>query len=163
MELLFKTSGIYNLGMKNRAALPPTYLFNALAIMVLLHFFVPVHEITPYPWNLIGLAPLTLGIALNLLADNALKKYDTTVKPLEESTALITTGAYKISRHPMYLGMVLILIGVALLMASLSPCIVIPVFIIIMDRLFISVEERMLKNQFGDAWTAYKTKVRRWL
>jgi len=112
---------------------------------------------------MVGIIPLALGIAFNFGADTALKKYGTTVKPFKKSTALITTGVYKYSRNPMYLGTVLILIGVALLMGSLSPCIIIPGFIFIMDRLFIRAEEGMLNAQFGDAWTAYKAKVRRWL
>lgn len=149
--------------MNNGPILPPAYLFTALSMMVLLHLFIPVYEVTPPPWNMVGIIPLALGIAFNFGADTALKKYGTTVKPFKKSTALITTGVYKYSRNPMYLGTVLILIGVALLMGSLSPCIIIPGFIFIMDRLFIRAEEGMLNAQFGDAWTAYKAKVRRWL
>lgn len=143
--------------------MPPLYLFTSLAIMVLLHFFVPVYPVTPYPLNAIGLIPLAMGIALNLAADNALKKHGTTVRPFEESTTLITTGVYKYSRNPMYLGMVLIIIGVALLMGSLSPYIIVPGFIAIIERVFISGEEAMLQQKFGHDWTAYREKVRRWL
>jgi protein-S-isoprenylcysteine O-methyltransferase Ste14 len=73
--------------------------------------------------------PLATGIALNLVADAALKKHGTTVKPFEESSALVTTGAYGICRHPMYLGFALILVGLALLMGSLGPFVVVPLFV----------------------------------
>ena len=63
----------------------------------------------------------------------------------------------------MYLGFVLILFGLSLLLGSISPYIVVMVFAILMDVVFIRVEERMLEAKFGDAWKAYKSKVRRWI
>jgi protein-S-isoprenylcysteine O-methyltransferase Ste14 len=149
--------------MERSHVLPPAYLFTSLATMVLMHFFIPVYEVTPAPWNIIGLAPLALGMALNLAADAALKKHGTTVKPFEESASLVTTGVYSYSRNPMYLGMIMILVGVALLMGSLSPYCIIPVFIFIMNGSFIRPEESMLNKQFGATWTEYTKKVRRWL
>jgi len=143
--------------------LPPTYLLVSIAAMVVLHFLLPVTTIIPLPWNVIGIIPLALGIAINIVADSALHQASTTVKPFEESTALVTSGAYRISRHPMYLGFVLILIGVAILLGSLSPCVVILIFAALMDQIFIKVEERMLEARFGGEWQAYKLKIRRWI
>ena len=143
--------------------LPPTYLFSAIAVMAVLHFLFPLAKIVPPPWNLLGAVPLVFGIILNLLADRAFKKRETTVKPFEESTALITSGVFRISRHPMYLGMLLILAGIGILMRSLSPFLVIPVFGILMERVFITVEEGMLERQFGGAWLQYRDKVGRWI
>jgi len=149
--------------MKHGRMLPPTYLFNALAAMVFLHLFVPLYTVTHYPWNIFGVVPLSTGIFLNLAADRSLKKRNTTVKPFEASSALVTTGVYRFSRHPMYLGMIFILTGVALLLESLSPYIIIPIFALLMDRTFISAEESMLGTRFGDEWKKYKSTVRRWL
>ena len=143
--------------------LPPAYLFASLASMVLLSLFIPLYALIPYPWNATGLLPLALGVALNASTDNVLKKHDTTVKPFEVSTTLITTGVFNFSRNPMYLGMVLILIGAALLLGTLSPLITIPLFAITMDRIFIFAEEKMLEKRFGDEWKQYKTNVRRWI
>ncbi len=149
--------------MNSKRALPPTYLLVSIVVMVVLHFLFPVTTIIPLPWNVIGIIPLALGIVINIVADSALHKADTTVKPFEESTALVTHGAYRISRHPMYLGFVLILIGVAILLGSLSPYVVILIFAILMDQVFIKVEERMLKAKFGGEWQAYTLKTRRWI
>jgi protein-S-isoprenylcysteine O-methyltransferase Ste14 len=149
--------------MKHGRILPPTYLFNALAAMVFLHLFAPIYTVTHYPWNTFGIVPLATGVFLNLAADRSFKKRDTTVKPFEVSSALVTTGVFRFSRHPMYLGMVFILIGVALLLGSLSPYIIIPIFALLMNSTFISAEESMLDTRFGDEWRAYKSSVRRWL
>lgn len=104
-----------------------------------------------------------MGVSLNLIADIAFKKDQTTVKPFEASTSLVVTGVFQISRHPMYLGMVLILLGIAILMGTLTPLVVVAVFGILMELVFVRTEERMLEEQFGATWLAYKTKVRKWV
>ena len=103
------------------------------------------------------------GIAINLIADSNLRKAQTTVKPYEESAVLVTSGAYRISRHPMSLGFVCILVGVAIVLGSLLPWMVVPIFPIVVDGVFIRVEEKMLEQKFGQAWLEYKSKVRRWV
>ncbi len=149
--------------MSNGRILPPMYLFTSLACMVLLQFFLPVYQLISYPWNAIGIIPLMLGMTLNISADRAFKKIGTTVKPFEVSTTLVTSGVFRYSRNPMYLGMVMILTGVAFLLGALSPFIIIPIFAITMDRVFIVSEENMLDQRFGGKWQQYKENVRRWI
>ena len=131
--------------------------------MTALHFLWPGVVIFLVPWNLFGLIPLTTGIILNLVADGAFHKAGTAVKPLEESTVLLTSGVFRISRNPMYLGFALVLAGVALLLGSLTPWVAVPAFVLVTDRLYIAVEERMLEARFGPAWKEYTAKVRCWI
>jgi protein-S-isoprenylcysteine O-methyltransferase Ste14 len=63
----------------------------------------------------------------------------------------------------MYLGMVMILTGVAFLLGALSPFIIIPIYAITMDRIFIVTEENMLDERFGSKWEQHKANVRRWI
>jgi protein-S-isoprenylcysteine O-methyltransferase Ste14 len=149
--------------MKDKRALPPTYLLIAIVLMLVLHFPLPVYKVVPVPWNIFGIVPLACGIVLNLIADSDFHHAQTTVKPFEQSTALITTGVFRITRNPMYLGYVLILVGVALIVRSLTPYAVIVVFAILMDRMLIRVEEQMLESQFVEAWLKYGKRVRRWV
>jgi protein-S-isoprenylcysteine O-methyltransferase Ste14 len=149
--------------MNSHKLLPTHYLLFAILIMVALHFLFPGTIIVPIPWNLLGLVPLAGGIVINLMADSAFHKAGTTVKPFQESTALITDGVFRISRHPMYLGFVLVLIGIAVLLGSRTPWFIVPLFAVLMDRVFIVVEERMLQARFGQAWSEYKAQVRRWI
>ena len=134
----------------------------AIIAMLILNFTFPVAWIVPTIWNLIGIVFLVSGITLNLIADNSFKQAETTVKPYQESSCLVTSGAYKISRNPMYLGMVLILTGIALLLRSLSPFLMIIPFAVLIDQIYIRAEERMLAETFGAKWRAYKAKTRRW-
>jgi protein-S-isoprenylcysteine O-methyltransferase Ste14 len=156
---------ILNTGMKSmsKKIMPTTYLLIALILILLLHFTYPIAHIIKGPWNLIGLIPLVLGIILNLVADRSLKQHHTTVKPFQESNALIVDGAYGISRHPMYLGFVLILIGVSLLVGSISPYIIVLLFAVLVEVVFIRGEEEMLEARFQEAWVQYRSKVRKWI
>jgi protein-S-isoprenylcysteine O-methyltransferase Ste14 len=147
--------------MKN--PLPPTWFLGAIAAMAVCHFLVPAQQLVTWPWRLAGIVPVVAGAVLNVLADRAFKRYQTTVKPFEVSTELVTSGVFRISRHPMYLGMVLVLGGIALLLGSLTPWLIFPVFMAAMELLFIRVEENMLTSTFGDAYLQYKAQVRKWL
>lgn len=148
---------------QDQRLLPPVYFLFALILMVLLYFFLPVVHWFWWPWNLAGIAPMLFGVALNIVADTQLKRHKTTVKPFQPSSALITDGVFCISRNPMYLGMVCILIGLGICLESLTPLVVIPLFVWWLTVHFIVPEEQDLAEQFGHAYTAFNTKVRRWM
>jgi protein-S-isoprenylcysteine O-methyltransferase Ste14 len=107
--------------------------------------------------------PVILGILANIPADRDLKNAHTTVKPFENSSVLLTAGVFRLSRNPMYLGMVLILIGEAWIFGSLSPFVVVILFAVLMQFLFIVTEEKMLEARFGNEYKQYKQKVRQWI
>lgn len=143
--------------------LPPTYVLLAILLIVALHFLYLGNMIVPRYWNLLGILPIGFGIWINLSADRAFHRAQTTVKPFEEPAALIVDGTYGISRHPMYLGFVAILIGVAILLGSLTPYLIVIPFAVLMDVVFIRVEEQNMARKFDTDWVAYKQKVRRWI
>jgi protein-S-isoprenylcysteine O-methyltransferase Ste14 len=131
--------------------------------MGILHLLWPGRNFISFPWTLLGMLPIAVGISFNLVADQAFHKAGTTVKPSEQPTVLVTDGLFRFSRNPMYFGFVLLLAGVAVLLGSLTSWLVVPAFGIAMDRGFIAMEERRLEQTFGQAWTEYRKKVRRWL
>ena len=147
----------------DKRVLPPAVLAVALIVMVALHFAWPVAQLLRFPMTLVGLLPLAAGIALNLSVDRAFKTHRTTIKPFERPSFLVTTGPFRFSRNPIYLGMVLLLLGVALLLGALTPFAVVPLFALWIDRGVIRFEERMLAETFGDAWQSYRRRVRRWI
>jgi protein-S-isoprenylcysteine O-methyltransferase Ste14 len=115
-------------------------------------------------WRIAAGLPLLLaGAVLNVWADQLFKRAGTTVKPFEPSTALIVTGPFALTRHPMYLGMALALAGVALALGSATPWAVLPVFAWLITRRFIIPEERKMEATFGARYLEYAVKVRRWL
>ena len=147
----------------NKKILPPTWLLISILLMIGLHFVIPVATILPPFWGLLGLIPLALGIAIDYKAHHAFQQAHTPVQPFGKPTTLVTWGAFLFSRNPMYLGFVLILTGVAVLLGSLAPFLVIIAFYVWIERGYIAFEERALAEAFGPAWLAYKGSTRRWL
>jgi len=147
----------------NQKVLPPVYFFGALILMAGLHFFLPVKQIIFMPYGLAGLIPLALGIWLNLWTDSLFKQKNTTVKPFEKPSCIICQGPFKVSRNPMYLGMVFIVLGIAVLCGT-ATCFAVPlIYGIMIDRFFITREEEILSRAFGMQYVEYKTQVRRWI
>ena len=112
-----------------------------------------------------ALALAALGAGLDLSGLWAFRRARTTFSPMrpERSAAVVQTGIYRITRNPMYLGLVLILLGLALYLASpwalLGPL----VFAAYITRFQIMPEERVLAARFGAAYADYSARVRRWL
>lgn len=142
---------------------PPIYLFVSLVSIVVLHLFFPGAQIMPTPWNALGMIPVVMGVVLNLLADRSFKVHQTSVKPMRETTALITGRVFLLSRHPMYLEFVLILLGAAILAGSATPFLVVAAFFAIMDSVSVRFEKKKLSRTFEWAWSEYAAEVRRWI
>jgi protein-S-isoprenylcysteine O-methyltransferase Ste14 len=87
----------------------------------------------------------------------------TTINPFGRASCLVTMGPYRFSRNPMYLGLVAILVGVVLLLGSVSPVLVVPAFAWLMQKRVIEPEERQLEEAFGEEYRTYRQRVRRWL
>jgi protein-S-isoprenylcysteine O-methyltransferase Ste14 len=148
---------------KLKIILPPTYLLILLVCVIVFNYTFPIIQIFPTPWNAFGILPLALGLLITVGSDNQIKKAKTTIKPFEKPTFLVTDGWFSISRNPVYLGFILILVGVSILLGTLSPLIISVYFPIILYMKFIRFEEEMLANTFGEAWKTYNQKVRRWI
>jgi len=104
-----------------------------------------------------------LGIWLAAREKNRFVAAGTTFYPGKDASKLITEGAYRYTRNPMYLGMVLGLIGLWPLTGGYWPLVPFVLFISVITLKFILAEERRLEALFGDDYRAYKTKVRRWI
>ncbi|MEM7683174.1 MAG: isoprenylcysteine carboxylmethyltransferase family protein, partial [Planctomycetota bacterium] len=104
-----------------------------------------------------------LGSALCALGAGHFASRRTTILPRRDSRVLVTTGVFALSRNPMYLGMAVILVGVCFIAGSATVWLVPIAFVAVIDRQLIGVEERMLRERFGQAYEAYRGRVRRWL
>ena len=149
--------------MATRRLMPPVYFLVALVTMVVLNAFLPIVQVIESQTRFAGVLLILFGGWLAATGSRLFDKHNTTVRPFEESTALIKEGPYRFSRNPMYLGMVVLLVGVATILGTLTPIIVIPVFMWVITMRFIVHEEKALEQQFGREYTDYQKSVRRWL
>ncbi len=106
-----------------------------------------------------------MGLSLGVMGVTQFRKAQTTPNPqaLEKVSSLVTSGIYRYSRNPMYLGLVLILLGWAFYLSHFLAFVLLPVFILYMTRFQIQPEEQMMARKFGKTYQAYLNKVRRWI
>lgn len=143
--------------------LPPTYLFASLLLMGALRLFVPGPQVASAPWTLIGIAPMVLGIGLNILGDAQFKRAKTAISPFQAPSALVTSGVFRWSRNPMYVGMVLLVLGVGILLGRATPLVVPVLLFLVLAFRFVPQEEQAMAAHFGEAYRGYTASVRRWL
>ena len=144
-------------------ALPPTYFTIAVALMATSHYAFPVAQIVGFPHRLLGMLPLLAGVAIGFWGWKTFRAAGTTIIPFQRSTHLVSDGPFRFSRNPIYSGMVIILLGIAIGFGSLGPFVLIPLFASTIQRRFIIPEEKMLAATFGAEYEEYRSQVKRWL
>jgi protein-S-isoprenylcysteine O-methyltransferase Ste14 len=142
---------------------PPFYFLSCLTLSVAFHFLWPVGQLIDWPYRLFGLVLIAAGGWLNIRADAIFKQVRTTVKPRGMPTSLVSWGPFKLSRHPMYLGMTAILLGAAIFLGSLTSFIGAMLLWIILQFVFIVHEEHAMASQFGKAYDEYRERTRMWI
>jgi len=105
------------------------------------------------------------GVVTSALGVVSFSRARTTVNPTRpgSSTCLVRSGLYTFTRNPMYLGFLLVLVGWAIFLSNALAFLLLPAFILYMNRFQIEPEERALASLFGQEFVAYKSRVRRWL
>lgn len=144
---------------------PPVILAIFAAAVAALPRIVPQASL-PFPGQrAIAIACIVLGIGIAATGVRAFRRARTTINPLDPDAAssLVTTGIYRWTRNPMYLGMAACLLGIACWRSTLPGYLLVPGFCAYMSRFQIGPEERALAANFGQQFGAYSAKVRRWL
>jgi protein-S-isoprenylcysteine O-methyltransferase Ste14 len=147
--------------------LPPIWFFIFLGIALLLHFYVLENNFDFFPSvlrRIIGALLVIWGLSLSLGASKRFKEEDTEILPTSATNrVLIVNGPYKRTRNPIYLGLVLLLLGIGVLMSAPAVLVAALLQFLVLNFLFIPFEEKKMEKQFGEQYTSYKDKVRKWL
>jgi protein-S-isoprenylcysteine O-methyltransferase Ste14 len=145
---------------------PPVAVGLAAALaMWLASRAVPSVVLPPIAREIIAPALVAVGAFISLAGVASFLRAKTTVNPTKPGSAstLVTTGVYRFTRNPMYLGLLLVLLGWATFLSNGLAFIVVPLFVLYMNRFQIVPEERALSALFGAEFDAYAARVRRWL
>ena len=112
-----------------------------------------------------AVAVALVGLVLNIVPKLAFQRAGTTVNPLRPAlaTSLVTSGIYRYTRNPMYLGQAVILLAWALYLHNLAALVVVPAFLLYISRFQIRPEERYLSARFPDEYAAFCRHASRWL
>jgi protein-S-isoprenylcysteine O-methyltransferase Ste14 len=142
---------------------PPAYYVAAFLVGVALELIFP----TSWPSTGVRVAAAVIGggawLALDGAATVIFRRAGTSMIPMKPTTALVTSGPYRFTRNPMYVGMAFLYVALAFAFGVMWALVFLPAVIVCIDRLVIAREEPYLDRKFGQSYRDYKTRVRRWL
>lgn len=143
---------------------PPVIYIGALLLGFAIHAGSPIWIFpTPRAHVILGGFLFALSAAFARWAFLTMRRLGTTANPTKPSEALATGGPFQFSRNPIYVAMTGLYIGLDFMVNSAWPLILLGPLLLLMDWGVIRREERYLSGKFGDAYTDYKSRVRRWL
>lgn len=150
----------------SRFVWPPVIFIAAASLAAILAWFtalpfVPVTLI--WPARILAIVLLGVGLLIALAAEIQFKNAGTAVRPDKPTSTIVTTGVYRWSRNPMYLGMSLCMAALALGLNSIWFLVMLVGAVFAVTKLAIEREEAYLERKFGERYTSYKSTVRRWL
>lgn len=143
---------------------PPLYYGAAFAAGMVLHATTVPLPIGARPATaVLGVLGLAAGTLLALAGVGDVVRHHTTIVPHHAVSALVTTGAYRFSRNPMYAGLAIAYFGGTLLVDTWWPLGTLPIALLAIRRVVIDPEERYLAARFGQSYADYRARVPRWL
>lgn len=145
---------------------PPIFQMVITAgFMWILAVLLPTMSIARFASALVALVLASIGVAVAILGVQAFLAADTTIDPRipNQSSSLVTKGVYSISRNPMYLGFLLMLVGWGVFLFNIMSFLLLPLFVMYMNRFQITPEERYMRKKFGQEYSQYAAAVRRWV
>ena len=144
---------------------PAALMFVTGGLMWLVSWSLPAGAVVVPGRILLAVTPAIAGAIVSALGVMAFRQASTTVNPMkpESTSSLVSSGLYRVSRNPMYLGFLLILLGWALFLANMLVFLPLTGFLLYMNRFQIEPEERALALRFGKSFATYTAEVRRWL
>ena len=142
---------------------PPIIALMFIVIAYFLGRFVPLPLPVPGILRSMGLVLTFVGFLLGIGAFMEFRKARTTLDPHGSSKQVVTSGIYRFTRNPIYLGFLLMVIGLPLNSGLYWGIVMAPFYVFIMNGLIIQHEEAYLERKFGETYTSYTSRVRRWL
>ncbi|WP_372827826.1 isoprenylcysteine carboxylmethyltransferase family protein [Polaromonas sp.] len=146
--------------------IPPPAVALVIALLMWLTSFLFGSIPIPLVYRLsAALVLLVIGQGISISGIVSFRRARTTLNPFKPATssALVTGGIFSFTRNPMYLGLLLTLLGWAAFLASPPTLVFLFLYVVYINRFQIDPEERVLSSIFGDGYAAYKTRVRRWV
>jgi protein-S-isoprenylcysteine O-methyltransferase Ste14 len=141
---------------------PPVLTFIFIVLAYVANWFIPL-QFEAMWLKYLGLGIAIVGFLLPFIAIREFIKARTTVDPHGSVTSIISSGIYRYTRNPIYLGFLLMLIGFLLFSNTLWGLILAPVLVLSFNYFVIKHEEAYLEKKFGEQYTSYKSRVSRWL
>jgi len=142
---------------------PPLVLLALIAAGGLIHLLAPLAILPDSVPNAVGLLPIAAAIALFMLSVREFSRHNTPVRGSEPVMTIVASGPYRLSRNPIYLSMLVLQVGIALIVNSAWMFAAVAVMFAYLSLGVIAREESYLTGKFGEQYLRYKASVRRWV
>lgn len=142
---------------------PPLLYGGAFLLGLVLTRLLPLGRLPATPARIAGALCVAAGLGIAWRGEQVMHRAGTNVRPDLPSTALVTDGPFRFTRNPLYVGLTLLYAGVALLIPSTWPLLLLIPVLLVMRWGVIAREERYLERKFGEPYRTYLGRVRRWL
>jgi protein-S-isoprenylcysteine O-methyltransferase Ste14 len=155
---------LYPMNARSTLPFPPPFLALGLILVAGAAAIALPSLPIPIPYHaLLGLVVLAIGVGTAVAGFSTFKRSGTPVRPGAEPLQLVTTGPYRLTRNPMYLGLLFFLVSGFFFSQSLYFLAPPVVFFLVINIWQIPFEEKLLVDRFGEPYRAYCGRVRRWL
>jgi protein-S-isoprenylcysteine O-methyltransferase Ste14 len=158
------------MGPKDAAAVrifPPALPLMTILLGITLNYLLPIHlqlpQVTPTRYWVGGLIVVGSILGLGWRSVTRIRRSGQSENPYKPTTQIIKGGPFRITRNPMYLQMVLVCVGLAIILWNIWILLLTPLCALLLQRLVIVPEEAYLESKFGDNYLEYKRRVRRWI
>ncbi|MDR7151738.1 protein-S-isoprenylcysteine O-methyltransferase Ste14 [Hydrogenophaga palleronii] len=142
--------------------LPPVIWFATVLLMLALHLHQPVAVWLPRPFNWIGLLLVVAGVGMAQWHARHFRRIGTNIDTFGEPGELTRDGLFRRTRNPMYMGMLMAMLGVAVVLGTLTPLAGPLVFFLLVQFWYVPLEERAMAKKFGQRYAEYRQAVPRW-
>jgi protein-S-isoprenylcysteine O-methyltransferase Ste14 len=144
---------------------PVALVLFVAALMWLASWAMPAFEFEVPSGDILAVSVAVVGAIISGLGIVSFRQARTTVNPMKPDSAssLVMSGIYRLTRNPMYLGFLLVLLGWAIYLSNVLAFLFLPAFTLYMNRFQIQPEEQALHSLFGPQFVTYTSRVRRWL
>jgi protein-S-isoprenylcysteine O-methyltransferase Ste14 len=142
---------------------PPLVYLGGLALGFVLDALLPSAALPAAVAVPVGVVLVLAGVALATSFAAEFRRAGTPVDPYRATTGIVTSGPYRLTRNPAYVAMALAYVGIAVLAGALWALVTLVPTLVVIDRGVIAREERYLERRFGDDYSRYRSRTRRWL
>jgi protein-S-isoprenylcysteine O-methyltransferase Ste14 len=144
-------------------AFPPALYTGTLSLGLLLGFVFPIGLLPRSLALILAVLAIVSAGAIAISAFRAMNRAQTAIDPSQPTTAIVSDGVFRLSRNPIYLSLMLLYIGIALLFNTVWTLLLLLPLLAIVQLGVVKREEIYLERKFGDEYLHYKARVRRWL
>jgi protein-S-isoprenylcysteine O-methyltransferase Ste14 len=133
-----------------------------IALPLLFHYAFPLRIVVAKPYSYMGMIPMLAGLALSTWAARLFRQAGTSLQWQDGGSVLVMAGPYRFSRNPMYLGMLIWLVGLAVLLGSATAFLFPILFFLLANFLVIPMEEMRMEREWGEGYLEYERSIGRW-